>query len=51
MILNWIEMMLDVPTTSNLLPDLASTQLPLTYDLSWNKAGFLTWFGQLVSFY
>jgi hypothetical protein len=30
------------PMTSNLLPDLASTQLPSTYDLSLNKAGFLS---------
>jgi hypothetical protein len=30
------------PMTSNLLPDLASTHSPLTYDLSLKMAGFLS---------
>jgi hypothetical protein len=32
-----------MPTTSNLLPDLASTHSPLTSDLSLKREGFLTW--------
>ena len=31
------------PMMLNLLPDLASTHSPLTYDLSWKTAGFLSW--------